>query len=166
MTKQEANALKEEYLKDLHNLLTPGSTVYCSLRHVSASGMLRRISFYCLDRSDPEGVTLRNISFQVAKVLDMKLSDKDATWSIQVKGCGMDMGYHVVYSLGCVMFPEGFGVLGSITPKGGEKSYPVRPATIEEARKMKVAGAIFYGRNGDDSGWDDDGGFALKHSWL
>ena|ERR1035437_1828097 len=50
-------------------------------------------------------------------------------------GCGMDMGFHLVYNLGRTLFPEGFKVEGR-------------------------------GRNGDASGWDKDGGYALKQRWI
>lgn len=52
-------------------------------------------------------------------------------------GCGMDMGYDAVYSLSRTLFPNGFKL-----PKGER------------------------GRNGDTSGFDKDGGYALNHRWL
>lgn len=52
-------------------------------------------------------------------------------------GCGMDMCFHLVYNLGRVLFSDGFDL---------------------------VAGQ--YGRNGDTSGHDNDGGYALKYRSL
>lgn len=73
----------------------------------------------------------------------------------------MDMGFAVVYDLGRVMFPDGFGVAGKY-PNGSDG----RPTTKEMAAKAVEIGATFRGRNGDPSGWDNDGGYALKQRWL
>lgn len=56
---------------------------------------------------------------------------------IIVSGAGMDMGFDLVYHLGRVLYPAGF----DLAP--GQR-----------------------GRNGDMSGHDDDGGYALDHEWL
>ncbi len=54
-----------------------------------------------------------------------------------VSGCGMDMHFHIVYELGRVLYPDGFNLA-----KGQ------------------------YGRNGDKSGYDTDGGYAFKKESL
>ena len=41
-----------------------------------------------------------------------------------------------------------------------------RPQTTQEAAEMVEARAAFYGRNNDRSGWDTDGGYALKAESL
>lgn len=60
-----------------------------------------------------------------------------ATDDLAVQGCGMDAGFEVAYNLGRALFPDGFDL-----PEGA------------------------YGRNGDTSGHDRDGGYALQQSWL
>lgn len=65
----------------------------------------------------------------------------------------MDMGFAVVYELGRTLFPNGFGVEGEL-PLG----HKTRPVTKEKAAKAVEKGAKFRGRNGDPSGWDNDGG--------
>ncbi len=93
-------AARAEAIASLHKILKPGSRVYCVLRHVSASGMSRRIDFYA--RGTEEGMVF--LSGYIATALDYRRSDKGG---IVVGGCGMDMGFHVVYSLGYTMWPKG-----------------------------------------------------------
>ena len=119
---------RDESIKMLRKLLKPGATVYCILRHRSASGMSRLIDFCIIRDNEP-----RWISYHVGRILDLKRPrDKDG---LRVGGCGMDMGFDVVYSLGRALFPKGFKVEGR-------------------------------GRNGDTSGHDNDGGYALQSRWL
>jgi hypothetical protein len=128
MSRKSSNVEREESLTWLRAHLTPGTRVYCVLRHVSASGMSRRIDFYII--LDGE---MCFISGYVADVLGLRRHpSKDG---LTVTGCGMDMGFHVVYELGRALYPKGFKVEGR-------------------------------GRNGDTSGWDNDGGYALKSEWV
>ena len=102
MKRQSAKEItRETAKKDLLEILKPGDTVYCVLRHVSRSGMQREISFFI------EG--MRNIDWYVERVLEMRRGKRDG---IVVGGCGMDMGSHIVYNLGYVLFPDGFTCTG------------------------------------------------------
>jgi hypothetical protein len=194
-------AEREEAKAHLRKLLKPGATVYCILRHVSTSGMLRvidlaipvtatrsntlpatakgfkigadayytgrdshrsfsngRILAYDADTvtityqatADGRGVAeeltfprdqvsfykrekyaaIRNIGYLAARAMgDTWDSDRQG---IKVGGCGMDMGFHLVYSLGSTLWPKG-------TPKPHGTS------------------------NGEP---DRAGGYALKKEWL
>ena len=115
---------KDEAIKVLRDDLKPGDTINCILRHVSKSGMSRSIS---LLKGDSD------ITYFAALAMGKKIDQKNG--GIKIGGCGMDMGFHLVYNLGWCLFPEGFKVEGR-------------------------------GRNGDMSGWDKDGGYALKQRWL
>ena len=140
---------------ELRKFIQVGQTVYCNVRSVSRSGMMRIISLHVID-SDHDGKPyLRDITGWVAKALDYRL-DRDR-WGLKVAGCGMDMCFATVYNLGRALFPEGFGEEGKM-PFG----HTIRPKTRELAAKAVAKGAKFYGRNGDASGWDNDGGYALK----
>lgn len=97
----------KEAKQTIKRLIGNKHTVYCNLNHVSKSGMQRVISFQMSKKHD--GLT--------------------------VNGCGMDMGFSVVYNLSSILYPKGFKVNG-------------------------------VGRNGDTSGWDNNGGYKLKHIWL
>lgn len=138
----------------LREWVKPGDTVYCILRHVSSSGMSRVIDLKIIHDGAP-----LHIGYNVAKALGMSWDDRRN--GIKVGGCGMDMGFALVYELAHALFPDGFGVVGTL-PLG----HSIRPQTKEQASEAVARGAVFRGRNGDDSGWDNDGGYALKHSWL
>jgi hypothetical protein len=96
---------KEKGLEYLREAIKSGQTVYTVLRHVSASGMSRRISCmiaYLATDGTPE---VRCIDHLVTAVTGFKLSrSKDG---ITVGGAGMDMGFHLVESLGYALWPDG-----------------------------------------------------------
>lgn len=126
-------AERAEAVKDLKKLLKPGRTVYTILRSRSASGMTRHISL-----AIAQGKTIRDISWLAARAMDRSF-DRD-TFGIKTSGCGMDMGFELVYNLGRTLYPKGF-----VPAKAGKR----------------------YGRNGTDANAvDRDGGYALEHSWL
>ena len=92
-------ALKAESMKALRRMLKPGDTVHCVLRHISKSGMFRRIDFYKVRRGD-----MLYLSGHMANVLDLNIGDKDG---LPVGGCGRDMGFAMVYDLARSMWPKG-----------------------------------------------------------
>jgi hypothetical protein len=124
-------AEQAEAIKMLRKWLKPGDTVYTVLRHVSKSGMSRRIDLYKITKDGPLFLT-----GYAARAIDSRWDCEDG--GIIVGGCGMDMGFHLVYTLGRVLFPKGF----------------------------KVGRKGTHARNGDKSGHDNDGGYALNHCWL
>ena len=74
-------------------------TIYTVLRHVSASGMSRDISLKTVHDGE-----LIDITFTAAEALGEKVKDKDGRRVIRVGGVGMDMGFHLVYSLSSVLY--------------------------------------------------------------
>ena len=88
-TTEKPKTEREEYIQKLRETLNVGDTIYTVLRHVSKSGMQRRIDCYVMRDNTPV-----RLSYWIAKALCLK--DKDG---IIVNGCGMDMGYHLVNSL-------------------------------------------------------------------
>ncbi len=129
MTKK-SDADRADAIETLRVWLKPGDVVHTILRHCSRSGMSRSISLI----ANVDGNAF-DITFWVARALADRIDSKHG--GIKVGGCGMDMGFHVVYSLGRVLFPDGFKL-----SKGQ------------------------HGRNGDASGYDNDAGYALTHRWL
>lgn len=125
-TKEE----KAEALEVLRNTLKPGDTVYTIVRHVSSSGMSRVIDLLVFKNNQPQ-----YISWAASKVMDWTY-DRNHD-GLKVGGCGMDMCFHTVYTLGRYLFPDGFQL----------------------AKNQ-------YGRNGDTSGFDPDGGYALNYKNL
>ena len=143
-----------EAINDLRELIKAGDTVYTILRHCSASGMTRWLDMYVMRDNKP-----RRITWTAARAVGWTYdTSRDA---LKVGGCGMDMGFHAVYVLSSYLFREGFGIEG--TDALGRK---VRPLTKAKAAKAVERGFVFRGRNGDASGWDNDGGYALNQEWM
>ena len=69
------------------------------LRHVSTSGMSRLVSLVYV-----KGGSIVNITYSAALALGWTLTDKYGYRSIRVTGCGMDMGFHTVYTLSSVLY--------------------------------------------------------------
>jgi len=69
--------------------LTNNQKVYCVLRRVSNSGMSRNISFFVMDDD-----WFRCIDYMFKDIFRLT---KDGY--VQVRGCGMDMGFHAVSTL-------------------------------------------------------------------
>lgn len=91
LRQEKANA--EKYLREW---LKPKDTVHTILRHVSQSGMSRNISCVIVNNGQ-----IKNITYYVAKYMDYTIA-KDG--GIKIGGCGMDMGFHLVYSLSYRLF--------------------------------------------------------------
>jgi len=94
---------KELYLQqakdDLMTLIKPNSVINTLVRSVSSNGMSRRISLYIVD-----GQEMRSIDHWASVITGYKQSDKGG---LIVGGCGMDMGFHLVYTLGALLWPNG-----------------------------------------------------------
>jgi hypothetical protein len=88
---------KETLVKDYFN--TDSLTVYTVLRSVSASGMTRHISLKVA-----HGSNIFDITYLAAQALGDKVHDKHGHNTLKVNGCGMDMGFHIVYSLSSVLY--------------------------------------------------------------
>lgn len=125
-TKEEIKS-SEDYLL---SVIKPGDKIWGLVRHVSSSGMSRHISFFV-----PLDGGITDISWHMAKVLGYKQADSGA---LKVSGCGMDMVFHCIYSLGLVLFGHG-----------------------DDASSWNY----HTGRNGD-KGPETDGGYFLKERIL
>jgi hypothetical protein len=92
-------AHREQQKAKLRDWIKPGATVYTVLKHVSKSGMSRRIKPLIIH---PDG-EIMNISGIVSDVLEWRWHDDG---SVIVGGCGMDMGFHLVYCLSSTLFRD------------------------------------------------------------
>ena len=100
ITKAEYAKARPAYVRaELLKLLAPGATVYTILRHCSASGMQRRISLAIAHEGQ-----IRAIDALAADLMGDKVH-KDG--GLIANGCGMDMGFHLVYALGSMLWPDG-----------------------------------------------------------
>jgi hypothetical protein len=124
---------RTEAIERLRAAMPPGTTVYTILRHVSRSGMMRHISV----KTELEGLH----DWDVAAVAGYSLAPHEG---IKVGGAGMDMGFHLVYSLSSVLYPDGFECVGERCPSNDHS-------------------------NGDrerTSHHHKDGGYALPQRWI
>lgn len=82
--------------------IAPGDTIYTVLKSVSASGMSRKLSVFKIENNEPVW-----LSYHVARILG---GWDDKSESVRVTGTGMDMGFHVVYSLSLALFNDGYAL--------------------------------------------------------
>mgnify|MGYP001566261164 CR=1 FL=1 len=137
MTKQEIE--RKEVQERLREILRPGDTVYTVLRHKARSGMMRAIDLYKVDNNgDPYW-----LSSLVARATGLTFSKRYE--ALVAGGCGMDMGFHLVYELSAMLYPQGFECIGERCPANdhanGDRDYT--PHAHPHA-----------------------GGYALRHRWL
>lgn len=93
---------KQNAIDELKELVKPGDTVYTLLRHTSSSGMSRAIDLYVMRDNSPQ-----RISYTAAKLLEGYDNKHDAC---KASGCGMDMGFHLVYNLSTTLFSDGYAL--------------------------------------------------------
>lgn len=128
-----SDAHKQECRDRLMFIIKPGDTIFCILRHVSRSGMQREISLFTSD--------MRDIDHLVSPLLGNRIGKHNG---LIVGGCGMDMGFSLVYSLGHALFPDGFDCIGEKCPasdhSNGDRDYTPHRHT--------------------------SGGYALRHRWI
>lgn len=145
-TKQDE---RKEAADRLRELCPPGTQVYCILRHVSRSGMQRRISLYV---KVPEGDGMQWLDGYVSAT-GLARRHHGSQDALVVNGCGMDMGFHLVYELARTLYPDGYGCIGEGCPSNdhanGDRNY--RPHDASNAHHWH---------------WHRDGGYALRHRWL
>jgi hypothetical protein len=103
MTKKQQKQEDYDYAKKqlLEYFVKEGDTVYTVLRSVSSSGMSRTMSL----KVAREGKIL-DLTYYASVVLGYKLVEVNGSRALRVGGCGMDMGFHVVYSLSRVLFRD------------------------------------------------------------
>jgi hypothetical protein len=84
------NKVNIEAAQELSNILKdiPTDTIYTVIRHVSASGMQREISVKMIDAG-----RIIHLDYLVSTALGTKIGKHGG---LVIKGCGMDMGFHLV----------------------------------------------------------------------
>lgn len=180
---------KQKVIERLREWLKPGDTVYTILRRVSRSGMSRVISFIKID-SDAERAqhgrvsnSMKILDYNIALACDYKQVDRGD--GLKVGGCGQDMGFAVVYNLGRTLFPQGVSakcsrcglypmhreddgkLMANRDDHGDLYAYgPCAGWNRDTEPEGEFYGHEFYGRNGDQGPWENDGGYALNQRWL
>jgi hypothetical protein len=148
---------QQEAVRELREILKPGDTVYTNLKHVSRSGMSRVIMPFIIRDNSP-----RYIGWIVAKAIDERYNREKE--GVVMGGCGMDMGFELVYRLSRVLFPDGFDTsfAGRRCPDHYEKHLDGGVMACPECGKGTRPD---YYHNGPTD-FVKDGGYALKHRWF
>jgi hypothetical protein len=142
-TKQQL-ADQQAAIEQLREWLHPGDTVRTILRHVSSSGMTRDISAVAMVDGEPFDIT-----YWVARVL----GDRIVNGGVRRGGCGMDMGFDLVYSLSRRLYPTGHYCIGESTDR--DRTCP----SNEHSNDRGV-------RNYSHARHHSNGGYALRQRWL
>jgi hypothetical protein len=56
-----------------------------------------------------KGSSIHNITYTAALALEWQLSEQSGNRAIRVKGTGMDMGFHTVYTLSRILYGQTVG---------------------------------------------------------
>jgi hypothetical protein len=145
---------RDEAIKELRAMLKPGDTVNTVLRHCSASGMSRVIDLVIVYRRVDDEYPLkpdgsRDYNAKPKKKRGPAEVRSIGWWAARAMGDTFDRDRHGIKISGAGM-DMGFALVYNL----GRTLFP---------RGFKVKGR---GRNGDTSGHDNDGGYALNHRWL
>jgi hypothetical protein len=128
---------KNEVIETLRAWIKPGDTIYSVHLNTTRSGMYRRISFYIVIDGE-----MRKIDWHMIK-LGIGQKPRGDNYGVGMGGCGMDMGFHGVYTLSSILFRDGFTCTGKGCPSNdhtnGDQNY------IRHSHKS--------------------GGYALHHEW-
>jgi hypothetical protein len=103
MSKKAQKEMDIQYAREqlLTHYVSEGDTVYTVLRSVSSSGMSCTLSL----KVAKEGKIL-DLTYYAGTVLDWPIVEVNGSRALRVGGCGMDMGFHTVYTLSRVLFRE------------------------------------------------------------
>lgn len=125
---------RENSIERLKSMLKPGETVYTKIVHVSRSGMYRTLDAYVIRDNSPVKIT-----FLTCTAIDYRYDVKHD--ALGISGCGMDMGFEVVYNIGRVLFPDGFDCIGDNCPSNDHSNH-------------------------ENPAHHKDGGYALIQKWM
>ena len=138
-------AEKKEAIERLKEVIKPGDTLHLVLRSVSRSGMCRRISVKKIAAPNRHGVGTLDV-FHLDYNINLALGKNpgDTGNGVRMDGCGMDMGFALVYDLSYTLFPGGYRCTGKSC------------MSSDHANGMKR----------DRRKNHKSGGYAINHRWL
>lgn len=96
--KQQEEESARAYLLSIMNKQEK-PTLYTSLKHVSSSGMSRDMKVLAVVEGD-----IIDVTYYVGKLDIGTLKERNGQRVIRVGGCGMDMGFHVVYTISAMLY--------------------------------------------------------------
>lgn len=106
--RQEVERARETVQSAIENAATDqrGKPLFYAIcRHVSRSGMSRTISLHYFDT---KAGRMLHLNYAAAVILDRRQDRKMD--GIICKGCGMDMGFDLVYALSSAMAGDGYAI--------------------------------------------------------
>lgn len=175
MTKAKAKEIADA--KDsLRDIIKPGDTIYTILDHVSRSGMSRQIRLLVPFRTDDKACEFFHPNHSAALVLGLSRAKRGD--GIIIGGCGMDMGFALVYELSHALYPT-YTCIGANCPSNAHVN--ARPCVCNHGNYEHARDGWRYGkcevdgcacstfdsqpdRRGPDVVHHD--GYALRHRWL
>lgn len=172
MTKQQTE--QAQAITTLREHLKPGDTVYTSVTHVARSGMSRSIRLFIIRDGAPW-----DISYFAARAMSDKIDQKNG--GIRIGGCGMDMGFSLVYNLSRALFRDtGFACIGDKCPSNDHNNAyyrerehqcvvcnkPVNGAEWSRRLNEHRAYAVCSRECVDGVWMHSDHGYALIQRWL
>ena len=93
---------RKEIEKELKDILAKGNkTVYQIVTKVSNSGMYRHITNFV---ATGKGKII-SIDWEICRIMQTFKYEEDG---VGVSGCGMDMGFHIVYELSYKLYGDGY----------------------------------------------------------
>lgn len=151
--KERRARVRRESADILRGLYPIGSSVPMRVEYVSRSGMRRHVSVWHRDKRG----SVSNVSRMVAEAVGMSLNGRGD--AVVVDGCGMDMLFHLVYTLSYNLYPDGV------------------PCTGYRYSGKRGNGRYVYGCRSNDhsndpyAGWTrgkkhSDGGYALDYGYM
>jgi hypothetical protein len=135
---------RDEYIAKLRETLKPGDTLHTVLRSVSRSGMSRVIDVYHFYKDEKGEIRQEWLSYWIAKACGMSFQKDKNPEGIKIGGCGTDMGFEIVYTLGRALYPNGFECAG------------------EKCRSNDHSN----GNRNREPHAHSDGGYAFRQEWL
>lgn len=151
---------RAENIKELRAMLKPGATVKTILRHCSASGMSRVIDLVIIYRAERLEYPLLSAERAEYKgQRDYTAKPKRTRGPCEVRS----IGWMAAKAMGDTFDSErqGIKISGAGMDMGFALVYNLGRTLFPKG--FKVTGS---GRNGDTSGHDRDGGYALNQEWL
>lgn len=150
--------LQAEAVLRLKDWIKPGDTLHTQIKTVSRSGMSRVIQVIKIGCNKGEP-SLSYLGYNIALVLDWKY-DRERE-GVKVGGCGMDMGFHMVHTLGYALY-------------GAKAQFGTDADAVSLRKELFKADPFYYTQGGQpkpdprkaDRLWFGGAGYALKQSWL
>jgi hypothetical protein len=95
---------KDEAIAELREVMPVGTKVYTILRKCASSGMSRNISVVVIDDGRPRDVSWLVLAAGIGR------KPVNNGEGVRVSGCGMDMGFALVYDLAWTLHNDGYSL--------------------------------------------------------